>query len=93
MTAMWTGSRSRRAMLRKKSESRRYNDPRHIALRKALDPFVQAGLVDCVRCGEPIPPGEWDLGHDDHYPQLHSGPEHVRCNRGAPNRNVTSRQW
>lgn len=93
MSAMWTGSRSEKAKRRKKAENRRYNSPAHRALRKELDPLVQAGLIDCVRCGEPIEPGAWDLGHDDLYPHLHAGPEHTWCNRGAPNRNITSQQW
>jgi hypothetical protein len=57
-------------------------------------PLVAGGGVRCARCGEPIKPGEpWDLGHDDLYPALYSGPEHVRCNRAAPNRLSTSRDW
>jgi hypothetical protein len=59
-----------------------------------LQPFVLAGLSECARCGEPIKPGSpWDLGHDDRDPRLHVGPEHAVCNRGAPMRNKTSRQW
>jgi len=84
--------RSRR-MVRERLRSRRY-DAGHRLTRALLAPFVSAGLAACVRCGGPIDHGEpWDLGHDDLYPHLHSGPEHAACNRGAPNRNKTSRQW
>ena len=44
---------------------------------------VDAGLVDCVRCGQPIEPGRpWDLGHDDERTTW-TGPEHAVCNRRA----------
>jgi hypothetical protein len=57
-------------------------------------PMVAAGVVNCARCGEPIEPGTlWDLGHDDHDPRVHTGPEHASCNRGAPHRNSVSREW
>jgi len=79
--------------LRKKLQNRKYGGAAHKSLRRALDPIVQAGLAECVRCGELIAPGAWDLGHDDVNPHLHSGPEHIQCNRGAPHRNVTSRRW
>ena len=56
--------------------------------------MVAAGIAKCARCGELIEPGAaWDLGHDDVYPELHSGPEHTRCNRAAPNQLRTSRDW
>jgi hypothetical protein len=58
-----------------------------------LAPFVASGLAVCARCGELIAAGEaWDLGHSDDRSR-YSGPEHVRCNRGAPNRLRTSRTW
>lgn len=85
-----------RARLRRKLRNRRSNaryNGDHRMKRLALDPFVQAGLATCVRCHEPIEPGPWDLGHDDVHPHLHTGPEHTWCNRGAPHRNKTSRQW
>lgn len=79
---------------RKRLRKKKYAEPRHVAMRRALRPVVRAGLAVCVRCHEPIEPGEpWDLGHDDRNPHLHSGPEHRWCNRGAPNRNKTSREW
>ena len=66
----------------------------HRRARAELAPFVASGLAKCARCGEPIEPGtSWDLGHDDRFPELYSGPEHAVCNRSAPHRNVTSRVW
>jgi hypothetical protein len=62
--------------------------------RRMLEPFVAAGSAVCARCRRPIEPGEpWDLGHSEQDPLAYSGPEHRSCNRGAPNRNVTSRVW
>jgi hypothetical protein len=81
-----------KADLRKRIRSRAYG-ARHRQLRRALAPLVAAGGVNCARCGEPIEPGTpWDLGHTDDG-LGYSGPEHARCNRGAPHRNVTSREW
>ena len=80
------------AQRRKNIKQARYRG-NHKKLRALLDPMVQTGTVECVRCGELIEPGEWDLGHDDVYPELHSGPEHTWCNRGAPNRLKFSREW
>jgi len=48
---------------------------------------VEAGGVVCSRCQRPILPGQkWDLGHDDLDRSVYTGPEHARCNRGAPSR-------
>jgi hypothetical protein len=81
------------ADLRRKLRSRKY-DARHRRIRADLAQWVAAGLVKCARCGEPIAAGTpWDLGHDDRNPGLYSGPEHAHCNRGAANRNQTSRVW
>jgi len=44
---------------------------------------VDAGLVDCFRCHQPIEPGRpWDLGHTDDRTTW-TGPEHLSCNRKA----------
>jgi hypothetical protein len=60
---------------------------RHKALRRRWKPKVEAGLVDCARCGEQIEPGTpWDLGHRDDDRRFYSGPEHRACNRAAPPR-------
>ena len=60
----------------------------HIKLRAQWKPRVEAGLVDCARCHEPIHPTEqWDLGHKDDDRSKYSGPEHAnQCNRAAGGR-------
>lgn len=79
-------------------------DRRHQAERERWRPKVDAGLVDCWRCGHPIEPGrDWDLGHDDTDRTTYQGPEHRTCNRRAGGRNgaavthargaQTSRDW
>lgn len=68
-------------------------------------PKVDAGLVDCARCGQRLEPGRpWDLGHDDRDRGKYNGPEHLTCNRSAGGKNgravqlagrgrQTSRAW
>ena len=59
----------------------------HQRLRESLRPDVEAGRVDCWRCGERILPGaEWHLGHDDHDRTIYRGPEHAVCNLTAASR-------
>jgi hypothetical protein len=88
----------------KTRETRGYGS-RHKAERRRWEPLVQAGVVDCVRCGLLIPPGtRWHLDHEDdglHY----RGPAHAMCNmRAAAKRGnqlmrakyaprVASREW
>lgn len=65
------------------SRQARGYDAQHDALRARWAPLVEAGAVDCARCGRPIAAGStWDLGHDDHDRTVHRGPEHAVCNRG-----------
>jgi len=78
----------------------------HEAERRRWARKVDAGGVDCARCGEPLEPGrQWDLGHDDTR-QTWTGPEHRTCNRRAGQANSvlvanalrtagvhTSREW
>lgn len=55
----------------------------HQQERQRWTPKVDAGLVDCARCHQPIEPGRpWDLGHNDDR-SAWSGPEHLTCNRSA----------
>lgn len=59
----------------------------HQRIRAELEPAVAAGGVRCVRCGEPIRPGEpWDLGHVDGDRSRYAGAEHRRCNRATSGR-------
>lgn len=51
----------------------------HQAERATWQPAVQAGVVDCWRCHEPIT-DTWDLGHK---PDGSRHPEHAHCNRSA----------
>ena len=95
------------AKTRKKLRNRKYGRALHRRTRMEYVPLVATGLVRCARgegcsfaelvggvwVGGLIEPGTpWDLGHDD-WTGLHSGPEHPYCNRTAPHRCVTSRQW
>lgn len=49
-------------------------------------PLVATGNVKCWRCGEYIPAGLFDLGHDDQDRSKYRGPEHVSCNRATSGR-------
>jgi DNA-directed RNA polymerase subunit RPC12/RpoP len=71
----------------------------HERLRKYWALRVNAGIVDCARCGVRIQRGElWDLGHDDEDRSRYSGPEHRGCNRATRSpamaeRVRRSREW
>ncbi|MFF3867365.1 hypothetical protein [Micromonospora sp. NPDC001898] len=59
----------------------------HQKLREQWRPKVDAGLVDCAKCDQPINPGDpWDLGHTDDR-TAYTGPECQHCNRSAGGRN------
>ena len=83
---------------------RRIYNRHHRNLREMWKRAVAAGTVRCARgrdCfyadgmqGGLILPGQpWDLGHADYDRSRHTGPEHSKCNRAAPNFVRTSRQW
>jgi hypothetical protein len=76
-----------------------YASPQHRGRRRSLEPVVATGTVRCARgaaclradlvdgelVGGFIRPGEpWHLGHPDG--ESVGGPEHRRCNVGAPQR-------
>ncbi len=69
----------------------------HIAQRRMLAPFVEAGCTRCARCGELIKRGEpWDLGHDPVDRLRYWGPEHRACNRATAAQVLerkVSREW
>jgi hypothetical protein len=70
-------------MPRRGSTARRGYGTAHQRERKRWEPKVDAGLVNCARCGEPLEPGRsWDLGHNDDR-RTYSGPEHSTCNQSA----------
>jgi hypothetical protein len=84
---------------RQRAEKLLYNNPVHRGTRRALVPAVATGTVRCARgayckfaewvdgeqVGGFIRPGEpWHLGHPDE--ESAGGPEHRRCNTGAPSR-------
>jgi hypothetical protein len=92
--------------VRKGTTARGYGSS-HQREREKWRPKVDAGLVNCARCGQPIEPGRpWDLGHSDDR-KTWTGPEHPSsCNRKAGGRNgalvtnalrtrgrQTSREW
>jgi len=84
-------------MKRKASTQQRGYGAAHQRLRRAWKDQVEAGNVSCARCGRWIHPDEpWDLGHDDQDRRHYQGPEHRKCNRGAPNKAKvarSSRSW
>jgi hypothetical protein len=72
-------------------------DRTHRRERAAWGLAVAAGIVNCWRCEELIPPGTaWDLGHRHGQP---SHPEHTTCNRsdgakvGNARREPRSQRW
>lgn len=68
-------------------------DARFREVRRNAATQVNAGGVNCWRCGQPILPGApFDLGHDDHDRTIIRGPEHPRCNRSAAGRKGRSLQ-
>jgi len=82
------GIRNRERDARRGGTTARGYGAGHQQLRDQVAPRVDAGLVDCWRCGGRIESGEpWDLGHDDNDRSVYRGPEHAnRCNRSAAGR-------
>jgi hypothetical protein len=65
----------------------------HRQLRAQWSRRVEAGAVECARCGELILLGEtWDLDHrDDRRGYL--GPSHARSNRATSSHRVEREGW
>ncbi len=77
--------RREREQARGSKQARGYGT-RHDTERKRWVPLVATGNVKCWRCGERIPAGPFDLGHDDEDRSKYRGPEHVACNRATASR-------
>lgn len=60
-------------------------DPAHARLRARYQREMDAGRVyPCWRCGGPVDPADWHLGHHDD--RTYAGPEHPACNLRAAGR-------
>ena len=59
----------------------------HRRLRATYQRRMDAGeIIPCARCGQPVDPTDWDLGHTDARTAW-TGPEHrSECNRSAAGR-------
>jgi hypothetical protein len=65
----------------------------HRQVRRRWKQVVDQGKCLCWRCGRLIEPGTpWDLGHVDGSRTQYAGPEHAKCNRGAPRRVIVQRR-
>ncbi len=74
-------------MASKGKTSERGYGTRHQQLRARWTRQIEAGIVNCARCGHIIEPGEpWDLGHSDLERSAYTGPEHRACNRATGGR-------
>ena len=62
-------------------------DSAHDRLRADYQRRMSAGeRFTCWRCGDPIDPTSWHLGHDDHDRSVYRGPECVGCNTATSGR-------
>jgi len=67
--------------------------PAHRRRRRQFAQRTERGEeIVCPRCDQVGPDQRWDLGHDDTNPAIERA-EHRACNRAAPNRLQTSRDW
>ena len=80
-------------LVRNAKHRERYG-PKHLRRRRDFARRIERGeVIVCPRCEDEIGADQdWDLDHDDRDPSL-SYPAHRWCNRSAPNRCVTSREW
>jgi hypothetical protein len=84
----------RRKVIARNRRQRELYGPKHRRRRRQFAQRIERGEeILCPRCKSPIGPDQlWDLGHDDYNPAIER-PEHRECNRAAPNRLQTSREW
>lgn len=62
-------------------------DNAHDRLRVDYQRRMDAGeRFTCWRCGRPIDPAKWQLGHDDLDRSVYRGPECVPCNTATASR-------
>jgi len=62
-------------------------DAAHDHLRRDYQSRMNRGeTFNCWRCGDPIDPEHWHLGHDDHDRTTYRGPECVPCNLAVSGR-------
>ena len=91
--AMEPGRENWLRLVRNRKQRERYG-PKHLRRRRDFARRIDRGeTIFCFRCGGEIGADQaWDLDHDDLNPSL-SFPSHRSCNRAAPHRNLTSREW
>jgi hypothetical protein len=62
-------------------------DAAHDRLRASYQRRMNQGeTFHCWRCGKPLDPSLWHLGHDDHDRSQYRGPECVPCNTATKGR-------
>lgn len=62
-------------------------DADHDLMRARYQSYMDAGVTySCWRCGKPIDPTSWHLGHDDHDRSKYRGPECPPCNLATAGR-------
>jgi hypothetical protein len=62
-------------------------DNAHDTLRATYQRRMDRGeTFHCWRCGDPIDPRRWHLGHDDHDRTRYRGPECVPCSTATSGR-------
>ena len=85
---------NRRRLIKRNRRQREMYGPKHLRRRREFARRIERGEeIICPRCGSIVGPDQdWDLGHDDYNPAIER-PEHRECNRAAPNRLQTSREW
>jgi hypothetical protein len=88
-----TGEQRRKRLVRNARQRELYGPTHRRRRREFIRRLKRGEEVLCPRCGLPVGiDQQWDLGHDDLNPEIERV-EHTACNRAAPNRLKTSREW